>query len=112
MEVLEIKKKLENIQDMPETEEKQTLLEAMSMTQTWLNLEDLKQILPKEKYVDIETKLKEVLEKQITEKEGWTKFKIYFQSFILSYKLRKITRENRKFKKETYGKRVLFSCKR
>ena len=47
MEVLEIKKKLENIQDMPETEEKQTLLEAMSMTQTWLNLEDLKQILPK-----------------------------------------------------------------
>ena len=76
MEVLEIKKKLENIQDMPETEEKQTLLEAMSMTQTWLNLEDLKQILPKEKYVDIETKLKEVLKKQITEKEGWTKEKI------------------------------------
>ena len=76
MEVLEIKKKLENIQDMPETEEKQTLLEAMSMTQTWLNLEDLKQILPKEKYVDIETKLKEVLERQITEKEGWTKEKI------------------------------------
>ena len=75
MQVFEIKKKLENLKEMPE-EAKQTLLEAMSMTQTWLNLEDLKQILPEEQYVDIETKVKEIYEKRFPEKEGWAKEKI------------------------------------
>ena len=76
MQVFEIKKKLEKLKEMPEEEKKQTLLEAMSMTQTWLNLEDLKQILPEEQYVDIETRVKEIYEKRFPEKEGWPKEKI------------------------------------
>ena len=76
MQVFELKKKLENLKEMPEEEAKQTLLEAMSMTQTWLNLEDLKQILPEEQYADIETRVKEIYEKRFPEKEGWTKEEI------------------------------------
>lgn len=76
MQVFEIKKKLENLKEMTEEEAKQTLLEAMSMTQTWLNLEDLKQILPEEQYADIETRVKEIYEKRFPEKEGWTKEEI------------------------------------
>ena len=76
MQVFELKKKLENLKEMPEEEAKQTLLEAMSMTQTWLNLEDLKQILPEEQYADIETRVKEIYEKLFPEKEGWTKEQI------------------------------------
>lgn len=76
MQVFELKKKLENLKEMPEEEAKQTLLEAMSMTQTWLNLEDLKQILPEEQYADIETRVKEIYEKLFPEKERWTKEEI------------------------------------
>lgn len=76
MQVFEIKKKLENLKEMTEEEAKQTLLEAMSMTQTWLNLEDLKQILPEEQYADIETRVKEIYEKRFPEREGWEKEQI------------------------------------
>ena len=57
-----LKNELDNIMDVPNEKKNQIILKVMSMTRTWLHLDDLRQFLPQEPFKEIESRMDKVMQ--------------------------------------------------